>query len=295
MALEKGNGRFVSSSSLRKAEKTGPALEDKENGSGRVLKEDKENRSGRVLEDKENRTQPALDEDKESKAGPALDEDKENRSGLVLDEEKENISGLLLPEAKPRRSQSAPLTRLKVRPGHRESQEQEAAGREEAMFLPPESSLLLGLASLSLAPPCLRAVVEEQGFVSLSLSHGVTVDLSPDLTVRVRNPCQQSAVTLAPSTCQLAVVHPTGRLLQYGPRIEVQVEDQGSVKNAKVFPRGISFTANTFALVYLLDEAGARTTSDTFHDLYASQPEDLLFSGGLESVAREELVRSRRV
>ena len=40
-----------------------------------------------------------------------------------------------------------------------------------------------------------------------------------------------------------------------------------------------------------LDEAGARTTSDTFHDLYASQPEERLFSGGLESVAREELVR----
>ena len=118
-------------------------------------------------------------------AGPALEEDKESKAGPVLDEDKENRSGLLLPAAKPRRSQSALLTRLKARPIHRESQEQEAAGREEAMFLPPDSSLLLGLASLSLAPPCLRAVVEEQGFVSLSLSHGVTVDLSPDLTVRV--------------------------------------------------------------------------------------------------------------
>ena len=43
-----------------------------------------------------------------------------------------------------------------------------------------------------------------------------------------------------------------------------------SVKNAKIWPKGTSFTATTFALVYLLDEAGLRTTSDVFHDLGAS-------------------------
>ena len=59
------------------------------------------------------------------------------------------------------------------------------------------------------------------------------------------------------------MVHPSGRLLQYGSRIEVQVEDKMSVKNAKVHPKGISFTANNMALVYLLDNAGARSTSDT--------------------------------
>ena len=74
------------------------------------------------------------------------------------------------------------------------------------------------------------------------------------------------------------MVHPSGRLLQYGSRIEVQVEDKMSVKNAKVHPKGISFTANNMALVYLLDDAGARSTSDMFHDLHASHVVNTLFS-----------------
>ena len=49
------------------------------------------------------------------------------------------------------------------------------------------------------------------------------------------------------------------------------------MKNAKIWPKGISFTATTFALVYLLDEAGLRTTSDVFHDLCASDIVDSLW------------------
>jgi len=48
------------------------------------------------------------------------------------------------------------------------------------------------------------------------------------------------------------MVHPVDRLLQYGSRVEVVVED----KNANVHPKGISFTANNMALVYPLDDAG---------------------------------------
>ena len=61
----------------------------------------------------------------------------------------------------------------------------------------------------------------------------------------------------------------------------MQVEDSVSIKNAKVYPRGISFTANNMALVYLLDEAGARTTTDMFHDLYSGQLEDTMFHESL--------------
>ena len=64
--------------------------------------------------------------------------------------------------------------------------------------------------------------------------------------------------------------------------IEVQVEDMVSVKNAKVHPKGISFTANNMALVYLLDEAGARSTSDMFHDLCATHIADTLFAASKE-------------
>ena len=85
--------------------------------------------------------------------------------------------------------------------------------------------------------------------------------------VNGRNVLQQSEITLSSCSTQMAVVHPKGRMLRYGDRVEIQVEDQISVKNAKIFPRGISFTANNMALVYLLDDAGARSTSDMFHDL----------------------------
>ena len=40
---------------------------------------------------------------------------------------------------------------------------------------------------------------------------------------------------------------------------------------------GTSFTANNCTLVYLVDEAGARTTTDTFHDLYENNIADTLF------------------
>ena len=83
-------------------------------------------------------------------------------------------------------------------------------------------------------------------------------------------------------TKQAAIVHPKARFLVYEPRVEVQTED---VRNAKIYPRGISFTANNMALVYLLDKAGARSTSDMFHDLYATNIVDTLFE---ESFPKEE-------
>ena len=51
---------------------------------------------------------------------------------------------------------------------------------------------------------------------------------------------QQSEITLSSCSTQMATVHPKGRMLQYGTRVEVQVEDQIIVKD-EIFSRGISF------------------------------------------------------
>ena len=120
-------------------------------------------------------------------------------------------------------------------------------------------------------------VVEQEGFLHLHLKAGVLLDIAPTLAVRMRNTRQGSTITLSACTTQMALVHPKGRVLHYGPRIEVQTEDTVSVKNAKIHPKGVSFTANNCSLVYLLDEAGARSTSDMFHDLHASHIADTLF------------------
>ena len=47
--------------------------------------------------------------------------------------------------------------------------------------------------------------------------------------------------------------------------------------NSGVYLLGTSFTANNCTLVYLVDEAGARTTTDTFHDLFENNIADTLF------------------
>ena len=105
-------------------------------------------------------------------------------------------------------------------------------------------------------PPPISAVVELPGFINLRLRHDMVLSISSNLAIRLKNLQKQSSFSLSSCSTQMATVHPKGRMLQYGPRVEVQVEDNISVKNAKIFPRGISFTANNMALVYLLDEAG---------------------------------------
>jgi len=122
-----------------------------------------------------------------------------------------------------------------------------------------------------------KAVVEEAGYISLKLRYDTRVDIAPNQAIRVVNP--RKSVTLGLSGCatQMAMVHPQGRVLQYNSRIEVQVESYPSIKNAKMWPKGVSFTSNNSALVYLVDSAGARSTTDTFHDLYAENIADTVF------------------
>jgi len=122
-----------------------------------------------------------------------------------------------------------------------------------------------------------KAVVDPNGWIRMSLQYDVVLDISAEGALRMWNSAQDSCMSLSACHTQMTISHPKGRVLQYGPRLEVQVEDRVSVKNAKFHPRGVSFTANNCALVYLLDEAGARSTSDIFFDLHASQICDTLF------------------
>jgi len=155
--------------------------------------------------------------------------------------------------------------------------------------LPTNTATLPTLFSnLSLTPPftpcfpptwqSVTAIVEQPGFISFQLRYGMVLDISANMAIKLKNIIKESSICLSSCTTQVAIEHPKGRMLQYGTRLEIQCEDVVSVKNAKVFPRGISFTANNMALVYLLDEAGARSTSDMFHDLYATQIADMLFN-----------------
>ena len=123
------------------------------------------------------------------------------------------------------------------------------------------------------------AYVVEPGYISLRMSHGIVLDISNDCSVRLLNTRQQSSLAVCGDvdSHRVAVIHPQGRAIVYNRGAEVQVEDEVSVKNAKFYPKGISFTANNLALVYLLDVAGAKTSSDIFQDLHGTNVVDTLF------------------
>ena len=75
-----------------------------------------------------------------------------------------------------------------------------------------DNQLVLGLAGLRLASPphCPQATVQEGGFVRLTLSHGVTVDVTPEQAFRISNPFQESSIAISSCGRQIAFVHPAG-------------------------------------------------------------------------------------
>jgi len=173
------------------------------------------------------------------------------------------------------------------------------------MYLPsPGPAVTDSLSTFSTIPSHhstgVSASVEMAGFIRLRLNYDVILDINTNMALRLQNQSKQSSMTISDSAKHSAIIHPKGRVLIYDPRVEIQTEDAQSVKNAKVYPRGISFTANNMALVYLLDEAGARSTSDMFHDLYATNIVDTLFEescvkgGDNSSVIQESITQLDR-
>ena len=98
---------------------------------------------------------------------------------------------------------------------------EDESGTDDQSRLPEDdqldNQLVLGLDGLRLAttPPCPQATVQEGGFVRLTLSHGVTVDVTPEQAFRVSNPFQESSIAISSCGRQIAVVHPAGWQLSF--------------------------------------------------------------------------------
>lgn len=116
----------------------------------------------------------------------------------------------------------------------------------------------------------MKGCVEKLGYISLKLRHGILLSITANQGIQVVNTKQNVSLALSSCGTQMAVVHPYGRILQYNARIEIETVNEVSVKNAKIWPRGVSFTADNCSMIYLLDAAGARTTTDSFHDLHST-------------------------
>ncbi|XP_033255276.1 uncharacterized protein LOC117194920 [Drosophila miranda] len=98
-----------------------------------------------------------------------------------------------------------------------------------------------------------------------------SIDMTLDKAVRVLNQRSMVAVALSRNCSNSALIHPNGRILQSGAKVEIVTYDgmkgNNFVRYAKMWYKGVSFTSEACALIYLVDTAGTRTTTDTFTDL----------------------------
>ncbi|XP_050489314.1 uncharacterized protein LOC126872996, partial [Bombus huntii] len=111
-------------------------------------------------------------------------------------------------------------------------------------------------------------VATPHGTISLRLHNRIRVDMTIDRAVRVINFKNNIVLSLSGSGAAAALLHPNGRIYQYGSRVEILAHDaHGNNKYAKMWYKGVSFTSEQCALVYLVDTAGTRTTTDSFSDM----------------------------
>ncbi|XP_014205097.1 uncharacterized protein LOC106636997 [Copidosoma floridanum] len=112
------------------------------------------------------------------------------------------------------------------------------------------------------------AIVTSHGTISLWLHNEIRLDITIDRAVRIINLKNNIVLSLSGSGSASALLHPNGRIYQYGSRVEILAHDvHRNNKYAKMWYKGVSFTSEQCALVYLVDAAGARTTTDTFSDM----------------------------
>ncbi|XP_037946550.1 uncharacterized protein LOC119678654 [Teleopsis dalmanni] len=126
----------------------------------------------------------------------------------------------------------------------------------------------------NLAPaPCPGAgpIAMSNGTIQLRLREGIRIDMTLDRAVRVLNQRSMVAIALSRNCTNSALIHPNGRVLQSGSKVEIVTYDgtksNNYVRYAKMWYKGVSFTSDSCALIYLVDTAGTRTTTDTFTDL----------------------------
>ncbi|XP_011503349.1 PREDICTED: uncharacterized protein LOC105366555 [Ceratosolen solmsi marchali] len=112
------------------------------------------------------------------------------------------------------------------------------------------------------------AMTTPHGTISLRLHSKIRVDMTIDRAVRVINFKNNIVLSLSDSGFASALLHPNGRMYQHGSRVEILAHDvHGNNKYAKMWYKGVSFTSEQCALVYLVDAAGTRTTTDSFSDM----------------------------
>ncbi|ETN66275.1 hypothetical protein AND_001935 [Anopheles darlingi] len=126
--------------------------------------------------------------------------------------------------------------------------------------------------------------VLSSGIIQLQLRDSVVVDLTLEGSIRVFNGRQNIAIAISSNGIAAAMNHPNGIIFQHGPRVDIMAYDakrQNSyIRFAKMWSKGISLTSEGCALIYLVDSAGTRTTSDMLNmDLNADYVQQVFYNG----------------
>ncbi|XP_033255050.1 uncharacterized protein LOC117194642 [Drosophila miranda] len=92
------------------------------------------------------------------------------------------------------------------------------------------------------------------GTIQLRFRDGVRIDMTLDKAVRVLNQRSMVAVALSRNCSNSALIHPNGRILQSGTKVEIVTYDGMKGNNfvlyAKMWYKGVSFTSEACALIY---------------------------------------------
>lgn len=104
------------------------------------------------------------------------------------------------------------------------------------------------------------------GTIQIRLREGIKVDMTVDKAVRVINPKGQIVAAMSGNCTSASLTHPNGQVFQHGASVDIVAYDglkrNNYVRYAKMYDKGVSLTSEKCALIYLVDDAGTRTTSD---------------------------------
>ncbi|XP_058123613.1 uncharacterized protein LOC131294797 [Anopheles ziemanni] len=121
------------------------------------------------------------------------------------------------------------------------------------------------------------------GFLQLNLRDGIMVGLTLN-SLKVINKRMNIAISVSGDSTTVAMSHPNGIIYQYGAQVDIVACDAKKsnhfIRYARMWHKGISFTSDRCALIYLVDAAGTRTTSETITmDLEADYVNQVFYNG----------------
>ncbi|XP_055601491.1 uncharacterized protein LOC129750549 [Uranotaenia lowii] len=120
--------------------------------------------------------------------------------------------------------------------------------------------------------------------IQLRLRDAVVIEMTIDKSIKVINHQERVTMALSSAGTSSTLNHPNGIVFQNGSRVDIVAYD-GRGKNdyiryAKMWQKGISLTSDGCALIYLVDAAGTRTTSDMINmDIKADYISPIFYNG----------------